>query len=54
MPACRLGTYYERLPGGGRSLFADGESLKGTQLTDLKAGFKHPSRLKRAVVLQIY
>ncbi|GAB4820421.1 hypothetical protein N2152v2_007467 [Parachlorella kessleri] len=36
---CRLGTYYERLPGGGRSLFAEGESLKGTQLTDLKARF---------------
>jgi hypothetical protein len=34
--SCRLGTYYDRLPGGGRSLFAEGENLKGTQLTDLK------------------
>lgn len=33
---CRLGTYYARLPDGGRSLFADGESEKGTQLTSLR------------------
>ena len=36
---CRLGTYYARnpcLPEGGRSLFAKGESLKGTELLSLK------------------
>lgn len=33
---CRLGTYYARLPDGGRSLFAPGESEKGTQLTSLR------------------
>lgn len=33
---CRLGTYYERIPGGGRSLFAEGESIKGTELLELK------------------
>lgn len=32
----RLGSYYAKLPGGGRSLFAEGESNKGTELTDLK------------------
>ena len=53
MPACRLGTYYERLPGGGRSLFADGESLKGTQLTDLKAGLARAPCVRRAAELQI-
>ena len=33
---CRLGTYYARLPSGGRSLFAPEENLKGTELVDLK------------------
>jgi len=32
----RLGTYYAKAPGGGRSLFAEGESNKGTELVDLK------------------
>lgn len=36
---CRLGTYYARLPDGGRSLFAEGESLKGVRLVDLKVRF---------------
>mmetsp|Transcript_16447 Transcript_16447/g.41743 ORF Transcript_16447/g.41743 Transcript_16447/m.41743 type:complete len:308 (-) Transcript_16447:34-957(-) len=31
----RLGSYYERIPGGGRSLFAEGEVKKAT-LTELK------------------
>uniref|UniRef100_A0A061R4X3 TLDc domain-containing protein n=1 Tax=Tetraselmis sp. GSL018 TaxID=582737 RepID=A0A061R4X3_9CHLO len=33
---CRLGTFYERLPDGGRSLFAEHESIRGAALTDLK------------------
>ena len=36
---CRLGTYYAKNPTlleGGRSLFAKGESLKGTELISLK------------------
>eukprot|EP00884_Botryococcus_braunii_P005326 jgi/Botrbrau1/14795/Bobra.105_1s0008.2 len=33
---CRLGTYYARRPDGSRSLFADDENIKGTQLVDLK------------------
>ena len=36
---CRLGTYYAKNPTlseGGRSLFAKGESLKGTELVSLK------------------
>lgn len=36
---CRLGTYYAKnstLSEGGRSLFAKGESLKGTELVSLK------------------
>ena len=36
---CRLGTYYAKnltLSEGGRSLFAKGESLKGTELLSLK------------------
>lgn len=32
----RLGSYYERMPDGGRSLFASGESPKGTELEYLK------------------
>ncbi len=32
----RLGSYYAKLPGGGRSLFADGENWKAATLTDLK------------------
>lgn len=33
---CRLGTYYSRTPDRGRSLFAEGEDMKGTELVDLK------------------
>lgn len=33
---CRLGTYYERPPGGGRSLFAPGEDYRGTQLSEMR------------------
>jgi len=33
---CQLGPYYERLPDGGNSLFADGESRNGAQLVELK------------------
>lgn len=38
---CRLGTYYAKnatLSEGGRSLFARGESLKGTELLSLEVG----------------
>ncbi len=33
----RLGTYYARLPDGGRSLFARGESAKRAELVSLQA-----------------
>lgn len=32
----RLGSYYEKIPGGGRSLFAAGEDWKAATLRDLK------------------
>ncbi len=32
----RLGSYYARLPDGGRSLFAPGENWKAAQLTSLR------------------
>jgi hypothetical protein len=32
----RLGSYYAKLPDGGRHLFSDNEAGKGTELTDLK------------------
>ena len=32
----RLGSYYAKLPGGGRHLFSDSEVGKGTELTDLQ------------------
>jgi hypothetical protein len=32
----RLGSYYAKLPGGGRSLFADSDNWKAAVLTDLK------------------
>lgn len=32
----RLGSYYAKLPDGGRSIFADGEDWKAATLTDLK------------------
>ena len=32
----RLGSYYAKLPGGGRSLFAEGENWKKATLVDLK------------------
>lgn len=32
----KLGSYYQRRPDGGNSLFAEGESGKGTLLTELK------------------
>lgn len=35
-PQSRLGSYYAKLPGGGRSLFAEGENWKAATLTDLK------------------
>lgn len=34
---CKLGPFYARLPGGGKSLFAEGESARGTQLVGLRA-----------------
>jgi len=34
---CNLGAYYERLPGGVKSIFAEGENPKGTELVELKA-----------------
>lgn len=33
---CRLGTFYARLPDGGRSLFAAGEDAKGAELVALR------------------
>lgn len=33
---CKLGTYYERMPGGGRSLFAAGEDPKKAVLKSLR------------------
>ena len=33
---CKLGPYYQRMPGGGKSLFAAGESPRGVQLTGLR------------------
>ena len=32
----RLGSYYAKLPNGGRSLFAEGENWKAAMLVDLK------------------
>ncbi len=32
----RLGSYYAKIPGGVRSLFADGEDWKAATLVDLK------------------
>ncbi len=31
---CRLGTYYQRAPGGGRSLFGPGEEVRGVMALD--------------------
>jgi hypothetical protein len=42
---CRLGTYYSRRPDGGRSLFAEGEEIKGAPLLDLKVAL--PAGLSR-------
>lgn len=45
---CRLGTYYAKNPTlseGGRSLFAKGESLKGTELLSLKVDCMHTCNL---------
>jgi len=33
---CRLGTYYARRPDGARTLFADGEDARATELTSLR------------------
>lgn len=33
----RLGSYYSKAPGGGRSLFGAGEDPKGAELTELRA-----------------
>jgi hypothetical protein len=33
---CKLGPYYARLPDGGKSLFAPGESQRGVQLAWLR------------------
>lgn len=33
---CKLGPYYARMPGGGKSLFAADESARGTQLSGLR------------------
>lgn len=34
--ACHAGTYYERLPGGGRSLFSPNEDAKKTGLVSMR------------------
>lgn len=39
MAKCRLGSYYAKLPNGTRSIFAEGESNKATELMELKVTF---------------
>ena len=36
MAKCRLGTFYAKMPDGGKSLFAPGEDIKGTQVESIE------------------